>query len=69
MIDITNAKLTVEDMYSNLSEIVDSIVTKQTKSLDNVVKKLSKIDTLTNDELRNLMITVSVEAYTLSNLK
>lgn len=69
MIDITNAKLTVEDMYSNLSEIVDSIVTKQTKALDTVVKKLSKIDTLTNDELRSLMITVSVEAYTLSNFK
>ena len=69
MIDISSAKLSVDDMYKNLSEIVEEIVVKQSGNLDKVVKKLSNIDSLSNEELRKLMITTSIEAYTISNFK
>lgn len=69
MIDISSAKLNVDDMYKNLSEIVEEIVIKQSGNLDKVVKKLSNIDSLSNEELRKLMITTSIEAYTISNFK
>ena len=69
MVDITTAKTNTDDLYKNLSEIVDEIVNKQCKTLDGAIKKLSKIDILSNEEIRKLMITTSVEAYTLSTFK
>ena len=69
MIDIKDAKLQVDDMTKSLSEIVNDIVDKQSKTLDDLVKKLHKVDELTNDEIRKLLISVSVEAYILSNYK
>lgn len=69
MVDIKNAKLQVDDMTKSLSEIVDDIVHKQSKALDDLVKKLHNVDNLSNDEIRKLLISVSIEAYNLSNFK
>lgn len=69
MIDINEAKLNVDGVYKNLSEIVDDIVNKQTINLDSTIKKLSAIDSMSNEDLRNCMMLISIEAYTLSTFK
>lgn len=68
-IDIKSAKIAADNLYKDLSEIVDEIVSKQSKPLDTLVKKLSKIDTLSNDQIRSMLIIASVEAYNLSEFK
>lgn len=69
MVDIKNAKTSVDDVYDNLDEIVNDIISKQSKALDNVVKKLAKVETMTNEEIRSMMIITSIEAYNISEFK
>ena len=38
-------RMGTDDLYKNLSEIVDEIVNKQCKTLDGAIKKLSKMQT------------------------
>ena len=67
MIDFTNANNDTTELYDYLIEIANGVMTKYTKTLDDIVHKLSKdIDTLSNEELRSYMAKLCIEAYNLS---
>ena len=59
MIDIKEAKKEVNDMFSDLSPLVQEIVDKYSKDLDKHISKISTAITLTNDEIRSLMLEIS----------
>ena len=63
MIDIKEAKKEVNDMFSDLSPLVQEIVDKYSKDLDKHISKISTAITLTNDEIRSLMLEISIECY------
>jgi len=63
MTDITNAKNEVGELFKNLSPIITEIVDKYAKELDKIFDRLSNANSLTNDELRELMLSLSIESY------
>ena len=69
MIDIEKARQEVNDMYRELSPMVEDIVNKYALNINNLVNKISKAQFLTNDELRDFMLSLSVEAYNFSMSK
>lgn len=67
MINIDKADKDVKELFNYLSPIATDIVKKKTKLLDDVIKKLSvDVETLSNEQVRNYMAILSVEAYNLS---
>lgn len=67
MVDIKNAKNSCDELYNYLNEVSQSIVSKKSKYMDDIILKISKkIDIMDNDELRVYMGKLSVEAYNLS---
>ena len=65
MTDITAAKKEVSEVYRSLSPIVKDIVGKHSKELDNIINKIKKnMTTLTNKELQDYMMQLSIETYT-----
>lgn len=61
--DIDQAKKDVNELFKDLAPMVDEIVSKYSVELDKIIKKLSKAETLTNEELRNNMLALSIESY------
>lgn len=67
MVNIDKANKEVKELFNYLSPIATDIVKNRTKLLDNTIKKLSvDIETLSNEQIRNYMAILSVEAYNLS---
>lgn len=67
MVDIKNAKNSCDELYNYLNEVSQSIISKKSKYMDDIILKISKkIDVMDNDELRISMGKLSVEAYNLS---
>lgn len=64
MVNIDQAKLEADTLSNDLAGVVGSLTKKMTGELDTLIAKLSSgIDTLTNNELRDIMARISVEAY------
>lgn len=69
-IEITDAKNNVVETYKQLQPIVDSIVDKNSKDIDNIIKKIKKsLSDLTNKELQDLILQLSIETYYFSHIK
>lgn len=70
MTDITAAKKEVSEVYKSLSPIVKDIVGKHSKELDNIINKIKKnMTTLTNKELQDYMMQLSIETYEFAQSK
>lgn len=69
MVDITESRKITEEVYSQLNQIAEEIVNKQSGYLDEAVKKLHNVDTMSNTEIRNIMAIVTVEAFRISAYK
>ena len=70
MEDIKNAKEKVLDVYKQLQPIVDGVVSKNAKDIDNLIKKIkTNLTTLTNKELQEFMLQLSVETYYFATIK
>lgn len=71
MIEYKEANNELKEIYANLSPIVSDIVSKHTKNIDNAIGKLNKTsaETLTNQELLNLMLELQVEEFYFSTTK
>lgn len=71
MIDYKDANNELKEVYANLSPIVNDIVTKHTKNIDSAIGKLNKnsAETMTNQELRNLILELQVEEFYFSTTK
>lgn len=65
MIDYKNADNELRDTYSNLAPVVKDIVAKHTKNIDEAMKKIKKdsAETMSNKELRNLILELQVEEF------
>ena len=64
------AKKEVSEVYKSLSPIVKDIVGKHSKELDNIINKIKKnMTTLTNKELQDYMMQLSIETYEFAQSK
>lgn len=62
--EIKEAKKQVSETYDMLKPIVKETVAKNTKEIDNIIDKIKKnLTTLTNKELQDYMLQLSIEAY------
>lgn len=69
-VDIKSANGQVTDMYNQLKPIINGIVEKNTKSLDDIIKKVrNNLTTLTNKELQETILQLSIETYYFSTIK
>ena len=70
-IDISEANQDLVEAYRSFQPIVDEIVKKNTKELDNIIGKIRKSlgQNLTHQELYNYMMQLSVETYYMSYSK
>ena len=68
--NIDNAKKDVSEMYKSLQPAIKSIVDKHSKEIDSIIAKIKKnLDTLTNKELQDYMLQLSIETYYFSQIK
>lgn len=63
MTDIEQAKKDVNDLFKNLSPLIIEIVDKYSKELDRIFNKLTNAKALSNEDLREYMLALSVESY------
>ena len=61
--EIEQAKKEVNELFKDLAPIVQEIVDKYSIELDKIISKLSRAETLTNEELRSNMLALSIESY------
>lgn len=70
-IDIKDANKELTDTYSQLRPIVDSVVSKNAKPIDDIIKKIRKVDLsgIDNMDIKNYMLQLSIETYYFSTIK
>lgn len=70
MISIDDSLKEVNDVYKQLIPMVDDVVSKNTKEVDAIFKNIKKdLTNLTNKELQDYMLQLTVEAYYLTSIK
>ena len=73
MVDINSvnkAKKEVSEIYASLKPIIKETVDKNTKEIDSIIDKIKKnLTTLTNKELQDYMLQLSIELYYFSERK
>lgn len=68
--NLDKALTNTETMYSNLVDIANNIVQEYTKDIDPLISQaLSNVEKLTNDNIRVLLLKLSLMAYSFSELK
>lgn len=60
---IENAKREVNDLFKDISPMVLEITDRYSKELDSLINKIADAKTLTNDELRDYILRLSIESY------
>lgn len=66
---IDAAKKQVSELYKSLSPIVETVVEKHSRELDNIVKKLRNAESLDNEDLRKYILQLSIENFYLAESK
>ena len=69
MVNIDKAKENVNEMFSELYPIAEEIVNKYAVKIDSLINQVAKAQILTNEELRDFMLSLSIEAYSFSMSK
>lgn len=68
--ELETALNNVELTYQDIVEIANDLVKNYTKDLDSIISNIeNNIETLTNDEIRNLMLKLSIRAYSFGDVK
>lgn len=68
--ELEQALNNVELTYQDIVEIANELVTDYTKDLDTIVKNIeNNIESLSNDDIRNLMLKLSIRAYSFGDVK
>ena len=68
--ELETALNNVELTYQDIVEIANDLVKNYTKDLDLIISNIeNNIETLTNDEIRNLMLRLSIRAYSFGDVK
>lgn len=60
---IDAAKKQVSDLYKSLAPIIDAVVAKHAKEIDNIVKSVKNANSLDNEDLRKYIMQLSIENY------
>ena len=64
--ELEQALNNVELTYQDIVEIANELVAEYTKDLDSIV---NNIESLSNDDIRNLMLKLSIRAYSFGDVK
>lgn len=68
--NIDKANKETIEFYKNLKPIVDEVVSKNARPIDELVKKIKKnLTTLTNKEIQDYMLQLSIETYYFATIK
>ena len=68
--ELEKALNAVEMTYKDIVEIADGLVADYTKGLDNLIKSVEdRIDKISNDEIREIMLRLSIKAYSFGDVK
>lgn len=68
--ELEEALNNTEMTYQEIVEIANDLVSQYTKSLDTMIKNIeNKIETLTNDDIRSLMLKLSIKTYEFGDVK
>lgn len=68
--ELETALNNVELTYQDIVEIANDLVKDYTKDLDSVIGNIeNNIETLTNDDIRNLMLKLSIRSYSFGDVK
>lgn len=68
--ELEKALNNVELTYQDIVEIANDLVKDYTKDLDSIIANIeNNIETATNDDIRNLMLRLSVRAYSFGDVK
>ena len=68
-VNIERANKDLTEMYNQLKPIVDSVVQKQSKEIDNIIERIKKSSELNNKEIQGLILQLSIETYYFSHIK
>ena len=68
--ELEKALNNVELTYQDIVEIANDLVSTYTKDLDLIVKNIENdIESLSNDDIRSLMLKLSIKAYSFGDVK
>ena len=68
--ELEKALNAVEMTYKDIVEIADGLVAEYTQGLDNLIKSVEdRIDKISNDEIREIMLRLSIKAYSFGDVK
>ena len=65
--DIEQARKECRHVYLQLQPIAKEAVEKYSKPIDTIVKEMSKLESMTDEEIRQLMMRLSIECYFFGN--
>lgn len=69
MKNLDEALRQVDMTYAQLVEVANEIVAKCTPKVDAIMKKITDVENLSNDTIREVMLELSVSAYGFSEIK
>ena len=69
MTTFEEAQKNVDITAKNLSRLAHDIFKKFSKPLDDIVSKLSSVESLSDEEIRSYMLKISLESYSFSEVK
>lgn len=70
MTDYSSAKKDASAMYKNLRPVIDDVVKKHSKEIDEIIAKIKKdLSSLTSKEIREYILQLSIENYYFAEAK
>jgi len=70
-IDTTEANKLLKEAYAEFAPLIKETVEKHSRNIDNVIKKIDRDaeNTMTNKEIRQIMLELQIEVYTFAPVK
>ena len=69
MDDFNVADKNVNDVYKDIGKIAKKLVDEKSKTIDDLIKTLSNVESLSDEEIRKYMLKISLESYSFSEIK
>lgn len=69
MDDFNVADKNVNDVYKDIGKIAKKLVDEKSKAIDDLIKTLSNVESLSDEEIRKYMLKISLESYSFSEIK
>lgn len=69
MDDFNVADKNVNDVYKDIGKIAKKLVDEKSKVIDDLIKTLSNVESLSDEEIRKYMLKISLESYSFSEIK